>query len=82
MQQARGTSRSKFGVSALQIRSDAVRKHLAGIPLNQTGTDRIYTSEMTQKTYDRLLELGIILAKDGYTVILMPSMIAQPCVSQ
>ena len=55
---------------AIQIRSDAVRKHLAGIALDETGTDSIYTPEMTQKTYDRLLELGIMLAKEGYTVIL------------
>ena len=56
--------------SAIQIRSDAVRKHLGGIPLDQSGTDRIYTAEMTQKTYERLLELGTMLAKEGYTVIL------------
>ena len=56
--------------SAIQIRSDVVRKHLGGIPLDQPGTDRIYTAEMTQKTYKRLLDLGIMLAKEGYTVIL------------
>lgn len=55
---------------AIQIRSDAVRKHIAGISLDESGTDSIYTPKMTQKTYDRLLELGITLAKEGYTVIL------------
>ena len=55
---------------AIQIRSDAVRKHLAKISLDRSGTSSIYTPEMTQKTYDRLLELGIMLAKEGYTVIL------------
>ncbi len=70
IQQARGTSRNKFGVSTLQIRSDAVRKHLAGISLDESGTDNIYSQEMTQKTYDRLWELGIILAQEGYMVIL------------
>ena len=55
---------------AIQIRSDAVRKHLAGIPLDESGKDSIYSAEMTQKTYDRLLELGIMLAKEGFTVIL------------
>lgn len=55
---------------AIVIRSDAVRKHLAGIALDESGTDSIYTPEMTQKTYDRLLELGIMLAKEGYKVIL------------
>ena len=56
-------------IGALQIRSDAVRKHLAGIALNEVG-DGIYTPKMNQKTYDRLEELGIMLAKEGYNVIL------------
>ena len=55
---------------AIQIRSDAIRKHLAGIPLEESGTDSIYTEEMTQKTYARLLKLGSILCNEGYTVIL------------
>ncbi|MCL6436797.1 MAG: AAA family ATPase [Leptolyngbyaceae cyanobacterium HOT.MB2.61] len=55
---------------AIHIRSDAVRKHLAGIPLQEQGGASIYTPEMSQKTYDRLLELGITLAKQGYSVIL------------
>lgn len=55
---------------AVHIRSDAVRKHLAGVPLQERGSDALYTAEMTQKTYDRLLELGMRLAKAGYTVIL------------
>jgi aminoglycoside phosphotransferase family enzyme/predicted kinase len=57
-------------IGAIQIRSDAVRKHLAGIPLEQQATDAIYTASMSQKTYDRLLELGVRLAQAGYTVIL------------
>ncbi|WP_421659380.1 AAA family ATPase [Leptothermofonsia sp. ETS-13] len=55
---------------AIHIRSDAVRKHLAGVPLQEQGGASIYTPEMSQKTYDRLLELGITLAKQGYSVIL------------
>ncbi|MEM9484905.1 MAG: AAA family ATPase, partial [Cyanobacteria bacterium P01_F01_bin.116] len=55
---------------AIHIRSDAVRKHLAGIPLHQKGDSALYTSVMTQKTYDRLGQLGIELAKLGNTVIL------------
>ena len=55
---------------AIQIRSDAVRKHLAGIAVDESGTDEMYTSDMTQKTYDRLSELGIMLAEQGYRVIL------------
>jgi uncharacterized protein len=61
---------------AIHIRSDAVRKHLAGISIHQRGDDGggyssgIYTPEMTQRTYDRLLELGVLLAEQGFTVIL------------
>lgn len=55
---------------AIHLRSDAVRKHLAGVPLHQRGPDSLYTAEMHQKTYDRLLELGLMLARAGFTVIL------------
>ncbi|QIZ72955.1 bifunctional aminoglycoside phosphotransferase/ATP-binding protein [Oxynema aestuarii] len=55
---------------AIHIRSDAVRKHLAGIALHDRGTDAIYTPEMSRKTYGRLLELGELLASQGFTVIL------------
>jgi hypothetical protein len=55
---------------AIHIRSDAVRKHLAGVPLNDKGGDELYTPEMSQKTYDRLLDLGLKLAQEGFTVIL------------
>ncbi len=60
----------------IQIRSDAVRKHLAGLELTQRGDQSgafgkgIYTPEMTAKTYHRLLELGLLLASQGLTVIL------------
>ncbi|MBW4580591.1 MAG: AAA family ATPase [Tildeniella nuda ZEHNDER 1965/U140] len=57
-------------LGGIQLRSDAVRKHLAGIPLDSHGNNDLYTPEMTQKTYDRLLHLGITLATQGYTVIL------------
>jgi hypothetical protein len=57
-------------LGAIHIRSDAVRKHLAGIPLEQAGGAELYTSQMSQKTYDRLLELGIKLADRGFPVIL------------
>jgi uncharacterized protein len=63
-------------LNAIHVRSDAVRKHLAEIPLHQRG-DRggtfgsgIYTPEMTQKTYGALLELGLLLAQQGWSVIL------------
>ena len=56
-------------MGAIAIRSDAVRKHLAGRALNEVADD-IYTPKMNQKTYDRLKKLGIMLAKEGYKVIL------------
>lgn len=54
----------------IHIRSDAVRKHLAGISLYQKGDHSLYTPEMTQKTYQRLLDLASLLASEGYGVIL------------
>lgn len=57
-------------LGAIQIRSDAVRKHLAGLPLMERGDAGLYTPEMNQKTYNRLLELGLLLAQEGYTVVL------------
>ena len=57
-------------LGAIHLRSDAVRKHLAGIPLHQSGDDSLYTAEMNQKTYQRLIALGVRLASHGYTVIL------------
>lgn len=56
--------------SAVHLRSDAVRKQLAGISVEEKGSDEIYTDQMSQKTYDRLLELGIMLAQEGFTVVL------------
>lgn len=62
-------------LGAIWIRSDAVRKHLAGISLlARDGLDasgaELYSPEMGQKTYARLLELGLMLAGLGETVIL------------
>ncbi|WP_255516190.1 AAA family ATPase [cf. Phormidesmis sp. LEGE 11477] len=55
---------------AIRLRSDAVRKHLAGICLQEKGGDEIYTAAMTDKTYSRLIDLGVQLATRGYRVIL------------
>ncbi len=63
-------------IAAIHIRSDAVRKHLAGLALDQRGDvageqgSGIYTPEMTCQTYERLLELGIFLAQQGRSVVL------------
>ena len=57
-------------INAIHIRSDAVRKHLAGISIKEKGDNSIYSPEMTIKTYNRLLELGKLLTNSGFTVIL------------
>ncbi|MGK7939453.1 MAG: AAA family ATPase [Crocosphaera sp.] len=57
-------------INAILIRSDALRKHLANIPLNKTGSDDIYTPEMNKKTYSNLIKLGEMLAIQGFSVIL------------
>ncbi|BAQ64581.1 hypothetical protein GM3709_1346 [Geminocystis sp. NIES-3709] len=54
----------------IHIRSDAVRKHLAGISLEGKGENNLYCADMTNKTYERLLYLGKLLIKQGFTVIL------------
>lgn len=54
----------------IHIRSDAVRKHLAGLPLDEHGDPSIYSAEMKARTYARLLELGLLLAGRGFCVIL------------
>jgi uncharacterized protein len=56
--------------NAIHLRSDAVRKHLGGISVEERGDAELYGPEMTQKTYDRLLSLGKTLVETGYTVIL------------
>ncbi|MGL5035938.1 MAG: AAA family ATPase, partial [Microcystaceae cyanobacterium] len=57
-------------LNAIQIRSDAVRKQLAGIALSDSGDSSLYQPEMNIKTYNRLAELGVLLASQGFTVIL------------
>lgn len=62
------------GEQAIQIRSDAVRKHLAGLPLDRRSSDfpqvDLYSEAMTQKTYDQLLAYAELLLRQGQTVIL------------
>jgi aminoglycoside phosphotransferase family enzyme/predicted kinase len=57
-------------IEAIHLRSDAIRKHLAGLDLMERGDDSLYTPEMTKKTYDQLLSIGILLANKGFSVIL------------
>ncbi|NJK34914.1 MAG: AAA family ATPase [Oscillatoriales cyanobacterium SM2_2_1] len=71
-----GTGKSTLGrqlsrvLEAIQIRSDAVRKHLAGLPLRSRGDTALYSPTMTEKTYDQVLSYGVTLARAGFTVIL------------
>jgi uncharacterized protein len=71
-----GSGKSTLGkkiageLGGVHLRSDAVRKHLGGIPLLSKGDASLYTPEMTDRTYGRLLELGGKLAAQGWTVIL------------
>jgi uncharacterized protein len=57
-------------LNGIQLRSDAIRKHLGGIGLYEKGGADLYSPEMTAQTYDRLQTLGIQLAQQGYPVIL------------
>jgi len=54
---------------AVVIRSDAVRKQLAGVALDVHGKD-LYSTDMTRKTYEALIRLGIELSTAGLNVIL------------
>ncbi len=71
-----GSGKSTLGkqiaesLCGVQIRSDAVRKYLGGIPLLTRGDDSLYTPEMTARTYQEVLVLGSKLAAQGFTVIL------------
>jgi uncharacterized protein len=71
-----GSGKSTLGkriagkLGGVHLRSDAVRKHLGGIPLSSKGDANLYTPAMTERTYGRLLELGGKLAAQGWTVIL------------
>jgi uncharacterized protein len=71
-----GSGKSTLGkriagkLGGVHLRSDAVRKHLGGIPLSSKGDASLYTPAMTDRTYGRLLELGSKLAARGWTVIL------------
>ena len=57
-------------VGGIQLRSDAVRKHLGGIPLLARGDASLYSSEMTARTYDRILDLARKSIALGSTVVL------------
>ena len=59
---------------AIVIRTDAVRKQLAGVPWHQRHSggigEGLYTAEMTQQTYRACLDLADELLDAGWSVIL------------
>jgi uncharacterized protein len=57
-------------INAIHIRSDAVRKHLAGILIDDRGSEELYTPQMNRKTYNCLLQIGKMLTSQGFSVIL------------
>jgi hypothetical protein len=60
-------------LDGVMVRSDAVRKHLAGIPLTVRGGESgidIYTPDMTQRTYAALLQHAREIIASGRWVIL------------
>lgn len=56
-------------LGAIHLRSDAIRKHLANVPLDEEA-EGIYTPAITERTYESLVEHGVTLAAEGMTVIL------------
>lgn len=54
----------------LIIRSDALRKHITGVPLYEKGPERIYNSEISRTTYDKLIDLAEYLTGFGVSVLL------------
>lgn len=57
-------------LKAVHIRSDAVRKHLAGVPLNKKGKVNLYRPEVTETVYQELSNLAQLVIKSGFNVIL------------
>lgn len=58
---------------AVMVRSDAVRKHLAGIPLERRGAESgrdLYSAEMTERTYAALLQHGREIVASGRWAVL------------
>jgi aminoglycoside phosphotransferase family enzyme/predicted kinase len=62
------TSAARAAVQELggvMVRSDAVRKHLAGVPLMQRGDAALYTPAMTVRTYTTLLDHARTIVASG-----------------
>ncbi len=76
MQGVSGSGKSTLGqqlalqTQGIQIRADAVRKHLAGYPLTERLPDHFYTPAFSQQVYQKLYDLAALLLPLGFTVIL------------
>ncbi|MEX2016685.1 MAG: AAA family ATPase, partial [Candidatus Hydrogenedentales bacterium] len=49
-------------LAAVHVRADALRKHLAGVPLDERGDASLYSDDHTARTYDELIDVGAQLA--------------------
>lgn len=56
--------------NGVMVRSDAIRKHLAGLPLQQRGEAALYSTEMTVRTYTTLIEQARAIVQSGRWVII------------
>lgn len=56
-------------LGAVHIRSDAVRKHLGGVPLYQPGPPELYSEEMNQRTYRGMLDRALPVLRSGRAVV-------------
>ncbi len=56
------------------VSSDRVRKSIAGVPLYERADDatreQLYTSEMSQKTYDQLIDTAVEYGQDEHGIVL------------
>jgi len=56
--------------NAIQIRSDAVRKHLCHVPLDDHEGKQLYTNEISRQTYEYMRDVACRLVPEGWTVVL------------
>jgi len=57
-------------LNGIMVRSDAVRKHLAGLPLTQRGGEELYTPAMTERTYAALRRHARAIVASGRWAIM------------
>ena len=55
---------------AIHVQADAVRKHMNGVPINEKGSDNIYTPQKSQDTYRGMIERVDYLIRSGVPVVL------------